>query len=65
MKTRTTSYRGYKIVPSGDNFLIHLNNLPIDNIPAASRKTAKKWIDMDIIERRQNAEWRAKLKKTT
>jgi hypothetical protein len=60
---KTTNYRGYKIEPSGDNFYVTLNgHRAFGEIPA-TRAIAKKWIDIDIVERRQNEERRAKLKK--
>jgi len=52
--SKTVIYKGYTIEPSGDNFYVKdpSGHRAFGEVPA-SIETAKKWIDMDIAEKRK------------
>jgi hypothetical protein len=60
---RSTSYRGYTIEPSGENFMIKdPKGSYMEGARPASVETAKKFIDQEMAEARNAADRRAKAK---
>lgn len=51
--SKSITYKGYKIESDGFNFRVRHPKGWLFSDPAATRATARKWIDADIIERRE------------